>query len=99
MNRIEEEKRTVEAMIRLYCRCKEGHDELCASCAELLDYARQRLDRCRFGERKPTCRRCPIHCYRRDMKQRMTEVMRWAGSRMLFVHPLMALRHLLRELF
>ena len=99
MHRIVEEKRTVEAMIRLYCRRKEGHAGLCSSCAELLDYARQRLDSCRFGERKPTCRQCPIHCYRRDMKQRMTEVMRWAGPRMLFVHPLMALRHLLREMF
>ena len=41
MNRIVEEKRTVEAMIRLYCRRKEGHAGLCSSCAELLDYARQ----------------------------------------------------------
>lgn len=95
--RIEEEKTVVEQMIRLYCRHKEGNRELCAGCAELLDYARARLDRCRFGADKPTCRRCPVHCYRPEMKERIRRVMRWSGPRMLLYHPLAALRHLLRE--
>ncbi|MDY2916653.1 MAG: nitrous oxide-stimulated promoter family protein [Muribaculaceae bacterium] len=95
--RIEEEKTVVEQMIRLYCRRREGNRELCAGCAELLDYARARLDRCRFGADKPTCRRCPVHCYRPEMKERIRRVMRWSGPRMLLYHPLAALRHLLRE--
>ena len=95
--RIEEEKTVVEQMIRLYCRRREGNRELCAGCAELLDYARARLDRCRFGADKPTCRRCPVHCYRPEMKERIRRVMRWSGPRMLLNHPLAALRHLLRE--
>ena len=56
MSRIEEEKRVVEQMIRLYCRKCEGHDELCPSCKELLDYAHSRLESCRYGEQKPTYR-------------------------------------------
>ncbi len=91
------ELRTVEKMVRLYCRHKEGNASLCAECRALLDYAAQRLNRCRFGAAKPTCRQCPIHCYRPDMRERIRAVMRWAGPRMLFFHPLDALRHLWRE--
>lgn len=85
-------------MISLYCRGKEGNRALCASCRELLAYAEHRLDRCRYGEHKPSCRKCPIHCYRPDMRRLMRDVMRYAGSRMLLQHPLIALRHLWHEI-
>ena len=96
--RIEEEKAVVEQMIRLYCQKSEGHSELCTSCRELLDYAHSRLDRCRYGEDKPTCKKCPTHCYRPEMKERIRTVMRWAGPRMIIYHPLASIRHLLREI-
>ena len=98
MSRIEEEKRVVEQMIRLYCRKCEGHDELCPSCKELLDYAHSRLERCRYGEQKPTCKKCPVHCYRPDMKERIRMVMRWSGPRMIIYHPIAAIQHLIREI-
>lgn len=96
--RIAEEKAVIEQMIRLYCRKKEGNRSLCPECRELLDYAHARLDRCRFGGRKPTCKKCPIHCYRPDMKERVRMVMRWSGPRMMLYHPVAALKHLVREL-
>ena len=96
--RIAEEKAIVEKMIRLYCKKHEKNAELCTSCRELLDYAHNRLHRCRFGTDKPTCKRCPIHCYRPEMKDKIRHVMRWAGPRMMVYHPLAAVRHLLREL-
>ena len=71
---------------------------LCPECAALLDYAHRRLDSCRFGNGKPSCRKCPVHCYRADMRERIRTVMRWAGPRMIFRHPIAATRHLLREL-
>ena len=46
----------------------------------------------------PSCRKCPVHCYRADMRERIRTVMRWAGPRMIFHHPLAAARHLIREL-
>ena len=58
-SRIAQEQRTVEQMIRLYCRKKEGNKELCPQCLELLEYARVRLSRCPFGEKKNTCRLWP----------------------------------------
>ncbi len=96
--RIAEEQQVIRQMIQLYCRKKEGHTTLCDSCRELLEYATRRLKHCRYGAAKPTCRKCPIHCYRPDMQARIQAVMRWAGPRMLFHHPLAAVKHLLREL-
>ena len=96
--RIAEEQQVIRQMIQLYCRKKEGNETLCDSCRELLEYATRRLYRCRYGAAKPTCRKCPVHCYRPDMKARIQAVMRWAGPRMLSHHPLAAVKHLLREL-
>lgn len=79
-DRITQEKATVELMIRLYCSRKEGNDTLCPACSELLDYAINRLDRCRFGPDKPTCRKCSVHCYSNEMRERIRTVMRWAEN-------------------
>lgn len=98
MTRIESEKHTIETMIRLYCRRHEGKSELCEECRTLLDYAHSRLDHCPFGEQKPTCRVCPIHCYKPAMKQRIQTVMRWSGPRLLIYQPKAVIMHTLREL-
>lgn len=93
-NALTREQRTIAAMIALYCRDHHHTREVCASCAALEAYARQRLRRCVFGAAKPTCAKCPIHCYRREMRDAMREVMRWAGPKMLLQHPFLALAHL-----
>jgi hypothetical protein len=84
-------------MISLTCRHQHAppDNELCPACAELLDYARTRLEKCPYLEDKPACRRCPIHCYKKNMRERIRDVMRYAGPRMILHHPLMAMRHLL----
>ncbi len=92
---ISREKRIVEQMIRLYCRRKEGNRELCQKCKALLEYAHQRLDACKFGERKTSCRKCPLHCYKPEMRERIRAVMRYAGPRMLLYHPVSAIKHFL----
>ncbi|MBN1642565.1 MAG: nitrous oxide-stimulated promoter family protein [Anaerolineae bacterium] len=93
------EVRTITAMVRLYCHDQHGTDgALCPDCAALLSYARERLARCPFQERKPICARCPVHCYRPDMRDRIRDVMRYAGPRMLVRHPILALLHLLDRL-
>lgn len=98
--RLRREKKTVRAMIRLFCRDSHSPDDradqpLCPACQELLDYAYCRIDRCPFGEQKPTCANCPIHCYKPEMRQRIRDVMRHAGPRMLTRHPVLAIMHLL----
>jgi hypothetical protein len=96
--RIARERRTVGAMVDIYCRAHHGRAESrCDSCRELFAYAMARLDHCPYGPDKPTCKVCPVHCYRKDMRAQMRQVMAFAGPRMLFSHPVMAVRHLLDE--
>lgn len=98
--RLERERRTIRAMLRVFCKGVHGFAAgLCASCAELDRYAELRLARCPYGEEKPTCVKCPIHCYRVDRRQEMKIVMRYAGPRMLLRHPVLALRHKLDGLY
>lgn len=95
--RREREQQTIAAMLRMYCRAHhhaKGPD-LCPACAALRGYANQRLERCRFGEAKPACAKCPVHCYKAEMREQVKQVMRWAGPRMLLRHPLLAIRHLI----
>lgn len=84
-------------MIRLYCHRFEGNNDLCVDCRQVLDYAMTRLDHCKYGNGKPTCKKCPVHCYRPDMKDRIRQIMRWSGPRMIIYHPIAAIKHLLRE--
>lgn len=91
------ELKTLEAMIRLYCRGHEHGSSLCADCSGLLAYARRRLERCVFGDAKPTCANCAVHCYRADERERIRNVMRWAGPRMLLHHPFLAITHMIDE--
>ena len=95
------ESETVKRMIQLYCRnMHEGDKEqLCEECALLLDYAERRLDKCVYGENKPVCARCPVHCYQPVMRERIKKVMRYSGPRMLGHSPILAIRYMLRKRF
>lgn len=98
MSRISNEKTVVALMVRIYCRNHHGTAALCEECTELLTYAHARLDKCPFGDDKNTCRQCQIHCYRRDMAEKIRTVMRYSGPRMIFHHPVHAINHMLTEL-
>lgn len=95
MSKIEKEKRIVTLMISLYCRKKEGNRELCADCRKLIEYSVKRLEHCRFGNGKSSCRKCKVHCYSASMRARIRDVMRFSGPRMLLYEPMEALRHFL----
>ncbi|MCH1920550.1 nitrous oxide-stimulated promoter family protein [Shewanella sp. A3A] len=90
---------TIAAMAELYCRAHHhpNGSALCQECQALLEYAETRLDRCPYGQSKPACRHCPIHCYKPEPKAAIQHIMRYSGPRMLLRHPLLALRHLRRE--
>lgn len=92
----EREKAMVSQMITLYCkknhRTKNG---LCSDCAELDKYARLRSDKCPFMETKTFCSNCKVHCYKQEMREKIRAVMRFAGPRMIFHHPVAAIRHVI----
>lgn len=103
-----QEKRTMETMVRIFCRGnrhmpktsrgrhagRNGENDLCPDCRALLDYANMRTDKCPFMAEKTFCSACKVHCYSKEMQERVRCVMRYAGPRMLFVHPVMAVRHM-----
>lgn len=93
----EMEFNTIRVMIRIYCQQHhEPENELCADCSDLLDYAVDRLDKCPFGAKKPTCENCTIHCYQPDRREQARIVMRFAGPRMMWRHPILAIIHLIK---
>ena len=94
--RMRREAATVEVMIRRYCHDHHGGTtELCDECGKLLDYALLRLSKCPFQEGKTTCGKCPVHCYKPGMREKIQEVMRSVGPRMILTNPILSLWHLL----
>ena len=90
-----EEQLLVSEMIALYCRRQHSTPKglLCPECQELRDYALARIDHCPFMETKTFCSACKVHCYKPAMREQIRTVMRWAGPRMLPVHPILSIRH------
>lgn len=90
----EKEKAMVSQMIALYCK-KKHHtkDGLCSECAALDAYARERSNKCPFMETKTFCSNCRVHCYKKDMREQIRQVMRFSGPRMIFHHPVAAISH------
>jgi hypothetical protein len=98
--RLKREHDTLVCMTRIYCDDHHEHDQdaLCADCAALMAYAERRLARCPYGEKKPTCANCPIHCYKPAPREQVREVMRYAGPRMTLRHPWRSLVHVFDKL-
>jgi len=93
--RLRREFRTMEHMVAIYCVDKHGQQAPCEACREFLAYAEKRLEKCPYGEDKPTCAKCPVHCYKKRQRDLAREIMRYAGPRMTWRHPWLALLHVL----
>jgi hypothetical protein len=87
------------SFIRLFCGVKHGDQSvihlpadiagmfrteisLCPECRALLDYALEKRRRCPLDP-KPSCRKCHIHCYSREYRARIREIMAFSGRRMI----------------
>lgn len=92
------ERSLIPVMIRKYCHGTHGTkgSEVCEDCRALTEYALFRLEKCPFKVNKKFCSFCKIHCYKPDMKEKIRAVMRYAGPRMLFSHPVFALSHVVQ---
>jgi len=97
--RRERESVIVQAMIKMYCReTHNSHGTLCEECKSLSKYAEKRVLSCMYGEIKPVCKHCPVHCYSPVKREQMSRVMRWAGPRMIFRYPVFAVIHIIDNL-
>lgn len=105
----QKEQQVVEKMIFLYCRqnhaknngyngrWKRGDADkriLCGDCQKLADYAKMRSEKCPFMEHKTFCSNCKVHCYQPYMREKIRQVMRFSGPRMILYHPILAVWHL-----
>ncbi len=95
----EREQQVVALMIGLYCKKKHGSKNgvLCEECQALKDYAWQRSERCPFMETKTFCSNCKVHCYKPAMREKIREVMRFSGPRMMLYHPVLAVSHVIES--
>jgi len=95
--RLAREYLTMRHMVELWCH--DHHSAAashpCPDCAEFLAYAGRRLQKCPYGQDKPTCSNCPVHCYKQAPREFAKDVMRYAGPRMMTRHPWLALLHVL----
>jgi len=58
------ELKTIVKMLKMYCdSLHDTKKHICTDCQELLDYSGKRLSNCLFKNIKPTCSKCPVHCY------------------------------------
>ena len=95
MDHLERERLTIAKMVGIYCRDHHATQGLCEDCRTFMDYAEVRLEKCPFGQEKPTCSNCPVHCYKAGHRDQARAIMRYAGPRMLLRHPVLTIAHYL----
>ena len=98
--RLQREHDTLTCMTKIYCKDHHGLQDgsLCDNCGALMAYSETRLAKCPYGDAKPTCAKCPIHCYKKEQREQVREVMRYGGPRMPLRHPIRALTHVFDKL-
>lgn len=95
----EKEKQTVQFMIALYCHKKHStkKGELCEEREKLYAYACKRIEHCQHMETKTFCSKCKTHCYAPEMKEKIRDVMKFSGPRMLLYNPVLAMKHMISQ--
>jgi hypothetical protein len=60
-----------------------GERNLCPECADFLHYAITKRLKCPLESEKPSCKHCRIHCYDRPRREKVREIMSYAGRRLM----------------
>jgi hypothetical protein len=67
----DENQKILIKMIEKYCQKKHRQKQLCKECSNLLEYALMKLEKCPWGQNKPACSKCPLHCYNKIMRPKI----------------------------
>ncbi len=54
----------------------------CEECRTFLHYAIDRRLKCPLSP-KPSCKHCPVHCYRPEYREKAREIMRYSGKALI----------------
>lgn len=100
--RSEIDEKTLFAMGAIYCPAHHadamrGDRGVCAQCQEVITYSLERTAACPH-DHQGNCKDCEIHCYKPDMRAGIQEIMRYAGPRMTFRHPVLTAYYLKKKL-
>ncbi len=93
------ELQVLVAFISLYCKVHHQYQrttlllaeidhsfrhgvQLCADCQGLLEHALEKRLKCPLKP-KPSCKRCHIHCYSKEYRARIREIMAYSGRKMI----------------
>lgn len=60
-----------------------GRCLMCSECAEFMSYAVTRRLKCPLEAEKPTCKHCRIHCYGKQQRDKIREVMAYSGRKLM----------------
>ncbi len=60
-----------------------GERTVCAECAAFLEYAILKRLKCPLEAEKPTCKHCRIHCYDKLRREKVREIMAYAGRTLM----------------
>lgn len=84
MDKNQKDQHILEEFVHIHCvrQHTTSEGELCADCQDLLSYAIQRLQQCPLDP-KPACKYCEIHCYKPVHREKIREVMRYSGKRLI----------------
>ncbi|MBN2536073.1 MAG: nitrous oxide-stimulated promoter family protein [Spirochaetales bacterium] len=92
---LKNEKKTVKAMINIYCSAHHNQKNgLCSVCQGIFEYAESKIDCCKFKSRDLVCSECKVHCFRPEIREKIREIMKYSGPKMIWRHPVLALRYL-----
>ncbi len=96
VNQNQKDQHILEQFVHIHCRGKHKipNGKLCADCDDLLSYSLRRLQRCP-QDPKPACKHCEIHCYKPVYREKIRDVMRYSGKRLLLHGRLDLLWHYL----
>ena len=98
-DRMYREAETIKVMVGIYCRHHHGRSVAeCSQCSQVQNYALERLHHCTYQEGKTSCKNCPIHCYKKDMREKIKTIMRFSGPRMILRYPWFTLMHIVDRL-
>ena len=94
------QKKLIPVMIKKYCHGNHHTKgkNLCEECQDLTNYALVRLDKCPFKENKAFCSSCKVHCYQKEYREKIKNIMRYSGPRMIFTHPLFCFQHVIETI-
>jgi hypothetical protein len=82
------ELKTIRVMVQMYCRDHHGSpDPQCRALRRADGVRGARLERCVFGDAKPTLHQLHRPLLHPERREEVRVVMRYAGPRMLLRHP------------